>query len=87
MMAFRASVERVRSLVRAREGDGEFNDEIRTHLEKLAADHVGRGCSGENNRRARFYTITKAGKKQLPAEEENWARTVAMLQRMLGEEG
>jgi PadR family transcriptional regulator len=42
--------------------------------------------SSENNRRARFYSITKAGRKQLAAEKESWARTVAMMQRMLGEE-
>jgi PadR family transcriptional regulator PadR len=40
----------------------------------------------ENNRPARFYSITKAGKKQLAAETAGWARTVAMMQRMLGEE-
>jgi hypothetical protein len=43
--------------------------------------------SSENNRKARFYSITKAGKKQLAAETAGWARTVAMMQRMLGEEG
>ena len=37
----------------------------------------------ENNRRARFYSITRAGKKQLAAETENWSRTVAMVNRML----
>jgi PadR family transcriptional regulator len=37
----------------------------------------------ENNRRARFYSITKPGKKQLAAETENWSRTVAMVNRML----
>jgi transcriptional regulator len=42
--------------------------------------------SSENNRKARFYSITKAGKKQLAAETASWARTVAMMQRMLGEE-
>jgi PadR family transcriptional regulator len=42
--------------------------------------------SSENNRRAKFYSITKAGKKQLAAEKESWARTVAMMERMLGEE-
>jgi PadR family transcriptional regulator, regulatory protein PadR len=39
--------------------------------------------TSENNRRARFYSITRAGKKQLAAETENWARTVAMVKRML----
>ena len=39
--------------------------------------------TSENNRRARFYSITRAGRKQLAAETENWARTVAMVKRML----
>jgi PadR family transcriptional regulator, regulatory protein PadR len=43
--------------------------------------------SSENNRRARFYAITKSGRKQLTTAVESWARTVAMLNRMLGEEG
>ena len=30
----------------------------------------------ENNRRARFYTLTKAGQKQLAAEAREWARVV-----------
>jgi transcriptional regulator len=43
--------------------------------------------SSENNRRARFYSITRAGKKQLKTEADAWARIVAMMQRTLGEEG
>ena len=39
--------------------------------------------TSENNRRARFYSITRAGRKQLAAEAEGWARTVAMVNRML----
>jgi PadR family transcriptional regulator, regulatory protein PadR len=37
----------------------------------------------ENNRRARFYSITAAGKKQLSTEAKNWERTVAMVNRLL----
>ncbi len=37
----------------------------------------------ENNRRARFYSITKAGKRQLLAEEANWHKNVAMIARLL----
>jgi transcriptional regulator len=40
--------------------------------------------TSENNRRARFYTITRAGRKQLARETENWERTVAILHRLLG---
>jgi len=39
--------------------------------------------TSENNRRAKFYSITRAGRKQLAAEAESWARTVAMVTRLL----
>jgi transcriptional regulator len=39
--------------------------------------------ASDNNRRARFYSITRAGRKQLAQEEQNWSRTVAMMARML----
>ena len=41
-----------------------------------------RGTS-ENNRRARFYSITKQGKKQLAVEAENWEQMAAFIARML----
>jgi transcriptional regulator len=42
--------------------------------------------ASENNRRARFYEITRAGKKQLAAETESWERTVAIVTRLLNHE-
>jgi PadR family transcriptional regulator, regulatory protein PadR len=39
--------------------------------------------ASENNRRARFYAITRAGRKQLAAETQGWARTVAIVTRLL----
>jgi PadR family transcriptional regulator PadR len=39
--------------------------------------------ASENNRRAKFYAITRAGKKQLAAEAENWARTSAIIARFM----
>jgi transcriptional regulator len=39
----------------------------------------------ETKRRVRFFTITRAGRKQLAAEQREWARTVAMLNRLLEE--
>jgi len=41
--------------------------------------------TSENNRRAKFYAITRVGRKQLAAEAESWARTVAMVSRLLEE--
>jgi PadR family transcriptional regulator, regulatory protein PadR len=40
----------------------------------------------ENNRRARFYRITAAGRQQLAAEEQLWARTVSLVSRLLEHE-
>jgi transcriptional regulator len=40
--------------------------------------------ASESNRRAKFYSITAAGRKQLASETENWARTVAVVNRLLG---
>jgi len=37
----------------------------------------------DNNRRARFYSITSAGRRQLAAEAKSWSRTVAMVNRLL----
>jgi len=41
----------------------------------------------ENNRRARFYSITKAGEKQLVTETENWERMAAVMGRVLASGG
>ena len=39
--------------------------------------------ASENNRRARFYSLTAAGRKQLARETERWDRTAAMMARLL----
>ena len=39
--------------------------------------------TSDNNRRAKFYAITRAGKKQLAAEAENWERTSGIVARFL----
>ena len=41
----------------------------------------------ENNRRAKFYSITARGKKQLVAETENWQRIAGVMGRVLRLEG
>ncbi len=37
----------------------------------------------ENHRRAKFYAITRAGRKQLAAEERSWERVSAILARFM----
>jgi PadR family transcriptional regulator PadR len=39
--------------------------------------------SSENNRRARFYTLTRSGRKRLDAEAENWERLAAAVNRVM----
>jgi PadR family transcriptional regulator PadR len=41
----------------------------------------------ENNRRAKYYSITKTGLKQLIAEEESWRRTTEVMFLILTPEG
>ena len=39
--------------------------------------------TSENNRKARFYSITRAGRTQLKAETENWGRISGVIGRVL----
>lgn len=39
--------------------------------------------ASENNRRARFYSLTTAGRKQLEAELENWDRLAGAINLVL----
>ena len=43
---------------------------------------AGWGAS-ENNRKAKFYSITAAGRKQLAAEAQNWGRISGVIGRLL----
>ena len=42
--------------------------------------------TSSNNRRARFYELTKAGRKQLVAETSKWRRLTVAIGRVLGSE-
>lgn len=39
--------------------------------------------TSENNRKAKFYTISRAGRKQLVTETENWQRISGVIGRLL----
>ena len=39
--------------------------------------------TSDNNRKAKFYAITKAGRRQLSAETDNWVRIAGVMGRML----
>jgi len=54
-------------------------------LQRLLLNGYLRGewGSSENNRRARFYSLTPAGRKQLVSEREEFHRMVGAIQRVL----
>ena len=43
--------------------------------------------TSDNNRKARFYTLTRTGRKQLTAQTQQWRRLAAAIGRVLGPEG
>ena len=53
---------------------------LRLQQKGWIAAHWG---TSENNRRAKFYSITRAGQKQLALEEADWERISAAIGRVL----
>lgn len=53
----------------------------------LKLEHEGAIASewgtSENNRRARFYGLTAAGRRRLRAETRDWAETTALMDRFI----
>ena len=41
----------------------------------------------DHNRKAKYYSLTRAGRKQLTSEAESWERMAAVMARLLGAEG
>lgn len=41
----------------------------------------------DHNRRAKFYSLTRAGRRQLAREAQDWMRIVEVMGRLLGPEG
>ena len=48
---------------------------------------AGEWAASENNRRARYYTLTRAGRSQLAEEKRNWRRFTSAMNWMLESEG
>jgi transcriptional regulator len=42
--------------------------------------------TSDNNRKARFYTITRSGRRQLTSETDKWRRLAGAIGRILGPE-
>src|SRR5213079_890957 len=57
-------------------------------LQRLEArDFIGAEWgTSENNRKARFYTLTPKGRKELSREESEWRRIASAIARILGPE-
>jgi PadR family transcriptional regulator PadR len=41
----------------------------------------------DNNRKAKYYSLTRSGRKQLTSEAEGWERMAGVIARLLGAEG
>ena len=48
---------------------------------------TSRWGTSENNRRARFYALTRAGRRQLQREADDWQRMAGIMARLLGGAG
>jgi len=48
---------------------------------------ASRWGASDKNRRAKFYELTAAGRKQIERETDDWARTVALMERFLRASG
>ena len=57
-------------------------------LMRLEQRGLVRGAWGttDNNRKARFYALTAAGRRQLAADRRAWDRMTSIMQRVLGQE-
>jgi PadR family transcriptional regulator len=40
--------------------------------------------TSENNRRAKYYELTKSGRRQLEVEKDNWVKLTAAMAQVLG---
>ena len=52
----------------------------RLEVQRLIASEMG---TSENNRRARYYRLTAAGRKRLAAETDNWERLALAVSQIL----
>jgi PadR family transcriptional regulator, regulatory protein PadR len=57
------------------------------HRLELRGEVKSEMTASENNRRARVYTITRAGRKRLNVETETWQEFALSMRRILGERG
>jgi PadR family transcriptional regulator PadR len=55
---------------------------LRLEQRRLIASKIG---TSEHNRRARFYSITAAGRRQLAREREQWHLAAGVINRLLEE--
>jgi PadR family transcriptional regulator, regulatory protein PadR len=56
------------------------------HRLELGGDVRSEMTTSENNRRARIYTITAAGKRRLEVERQSWEQFALSMQRVLESE-
>jgi transcriptional regulator len=55
------------------------------HRLELRGWVAGSWGTSENNRKAKYYELTRAGRRQLAAEAKSWTRYAAAMLKLLGE--
>ena len=67
-------------------GAGETAPELAAALQRLEKRRFisAKWGTSENNRRARFYTLTPKGRRELTREQTEWRRIAAAIMRILG---
>ena len=56
----------------------------RCSASRSAGSSTPSGARRDNNRQARFYTLTRKGRKELVHEESEWRRIASAIMRVLG---
>ncbi len=51
------------------------------------AQRIQQVSEDDNNRKAKYYSLTRSGRKQLASEAKSWERMAGMIARLLGAEG
>ena len=66
----------------------EFQERLYPALLKLEQEGLITSQWGvsDNNRKAKFYTLTRAGRKQIERDTRQWAETSAIMTRFLASE-
>ena len=75
---------RIKSFFRRDRVERELDEELQFHLDhKIEEGIAAEWKQTENNRRAKFYSLTRLGRKQLESETANWQRLSSAISHLV----